>query len=71
VALVFAFARTFGFYFASLEVPFAWPPAQTTMAVAILALVVSAALGAIGAFLPSWRARSLDPYVMIVGEGAP
>jgi putative ABC transport system permease protein len=57
VALVFAFARTFGFYFASLEVPFAWPPAQTTMTIAILALVVSAALGAIGAFLPSWPAR--------------
>ena len=33
------------------------------------ALVISAALGAIGAFLPSWRARRLDPYVMIVGEG--
>jgi putative ABC transport system permease protein len=71
VSLVFAFARTFGFYFASLEVPFAWPPAQTTVAVAVIGLVVSAALGAVGAFLPSWRARSLDPYVMIVGEGAP
>jgi putative ABC transport system permease protein len=71
VSLVFAFARTFGFYFASLEVPFAWPPAPTTAAVAVIALIISAALGAAGAFLPSWRARSLDPYVMIVGEGAP
>jgi putative ABC transport system permease protein len=71
VSLVFAFARTFGFYLASLEVPFAWPPAPTTAAVAVIALIISAALGAAGAFLPSWRARSLDPYVMIVGEGAP
>jgi putative ABC transport system permease protein len=71
VALVFGFARTLGFYFASLKVPFAWPPTQVTAAVAATALVVSAALGAIGAFLPSWRARRVEPYVMIVGEGAP
>jgi len=69
VALVFGFARTLGFYFASLGVPSAWPPAQITAVVAVIALVISAALGAIGAFLPSWRARRLDPYVMIVGEG--
>ena len=71
VALVFGFARTLGFYFSSLGVPFAWPPAQVTAGVAATALVVSAALGAIGAFLPSWRARRVEPYVMIAGEGVP
>jgi putative ABC transport system permease protein len=71
VALVFGFARTFGFYFASLGVPFAWPPAQITAGVAATALVISAALGAMGAFLPSRRARRVEPYVMIAGEGVP
>jgi putative ABC transport system permease protein len=69
-SLVFLFARTFGYYFASLGVPFAWPPVAMTILAAMVAVVFSAVLGLIGAFLPAWQARRLEPYVLIKSEAA-
>jgi hypothetical protein len=33
-------------------------------------LAASAALGVAGAFFPAWRARRLEPFALIQGEGA-
>jgi putative ABC transport system permease protein len=71
VSLVLIFARTFGFYFESIGVPFAWPPIWITALAASFAVAFSAILGIAGAFVPAWRARRLEPYVLIKAEAAP
>jgi putative ABC transport system permease protein len=68
ISLVLIFARTFGFYFESIGVPFAWPPIWITALSASFAVAFSAILGIAGAFLPAWRARRLEPYVLIKAE---
>jgi putative ABC transport system permease protein len=65
------FARSLGFYFGLLGVPFAWPPAVVLQAGAIAALVFSAILGLVGALLPAWRVRRMTPYALIQTEGRP
>src|SRR5262249_58125942 len=56
-AVLLTFARSLGFYFALLGVPFSWPPAAVLQIGAALAIVFSVVLGLIGAFLPAWRVR--------------
>ena len=68
--LVVLFARTLGFYFASIGIPFAWPPSWMTGLAAAVALLFSVVLGIAGAFVPAWRARRLEPYVLIQQEAA-
>jgi putative ABC transport system permease protein len=68
-AVLLTFARSLGFYFALLGVPFAWPPAAVLQIGAALAIVFSAVLGLIGAFLPAWRVRRMAPYALIQAEG--
>lgn len=64
-ALLLIFARSLGFYFGLLGVPFSWPPFAVLWQSAAVAVVVSAVLGLAGAFLPAWRVRELDPYALI------
>jgi putative ABC transport system permease protein len=71
ISLVLIFARTFGFYFESIGVPFAWPPIWVTALAASFAVAFSAILGIAGAFVPAWRARRLEPYVLIKAEAVP
>jgi putative ABC transport system permease protein len=66
-ALLFAFARSLGFYFESLGVPFGWPPIEALAAIAAAVLVASAALGVAGALYPAWRVRRLEPIALIHG----
>lgn len=68
LSLVLAFARSLGLYFASLGVPFAWPPDLAIWLAAVAAMVFAACIGIIGAFIPAWRARRLEPYLMIQTE---
>jgi putative ABC transport system permease protein len=68
-AVLLTFARSLGFYFGLLGVPFAWPPLAVLQAGAVLAIVVSAALGLLGALLPAWRVRRMAPYALIQAEG--
>src|SRR5262249_57401631 len=69
-AMLLMFARSLGFYFALLGVPFSWPPAAVLQAGAVLAIVFSAVLGLIGAFLPAWRgARGVAPPPILNGGG--
>src|SRR5215471_242758 len=68
-AVLLTFARSLGFYFALLGVPFSWPPAAVLQIGAVLAIVFSAVLGLVGAFLPAWRVRRMAPYALIQAEG--
>jgi len=68
--LLFAFARSLGFYFESLGVPFSWPPVEVLAVLSLAVLLASAALGVAGALYPAWRARRLEPFALIQGEGA-
>ena len=63
------FARSLGFYFGLLGVPFSWPPLAVLQISAGLAILFSAILGLVGAFLPAWRARRMTPYALIQAEG--
>jgi putative ABC transport system permease protein len=68
-AMLLLFARSLGFYFGLLGVPFAWPPLPVLQISAILAISFSAILGLVGAFLPAWRAHRMAPYALIQAEG--
>jgi putative ABC transport system permease protein len=59
------FARTLGFYFDQLGIPFSWPSAVILQLAAVVAVVVSALLGVIGAFVPAWRMRRMAPHALI------
>jgi putative ABC transport system permease protein len=64
-ALLLVFARSLGFYFGLLGVPFSWPPLSVLESGAVVALAFSALLGLLGAFLPAWRVRRMAPYALI------
>jgi putative ABC transport system permease protein len=66
--LLLLFARSLGFYFGLLGVPFSWPPLNVLQESAAVAVLFSAALGLIGALLPAWRMRRLDPYTLIQAQ---
>ena len=59
------FARTMGFYFDLLGISFSWSSAVVLQLAAVMAVVVSALLGIIGAFVPSWRIRRMVPHALI------
>ena len=52
ISLVLIFARTFGFYFELIGVPFMGPPIWVTALAASFAVAFSAILGVAGAFVP-------------------
>ena len=60
-AVLLMFARSLGFYFGLLGVPFAWPPLAVLQVGAIVAIVFSAILGLVGALLPAWRCAAWRP----------
>jgi putative ABC transport system permease protein len=67
-AVLLTFARSLGFYFALLGVPFSWPPAAVLQAGALLVITFSVLLGLLGAFVPAWRVRRMAPYALIQSE---
>ena len=67
-AVLLTFARSFGFYFDVIGVPFTWPPTAVLEIGALAALAFSALLGLVGAALPAWRARRMAPYALIRSE---
>jgi putative ABC transport system permease protein len=66
--LLVAFARSLGFYFGLLGIPFSWPPPGILQVSAVVALVFSGILGVAGAFVPAWRVRRMAPYALIQAE---
>jgi len=69
-SLIFVFARSLGFYFASLGVPFEGPPDGAIWLAAALAVLGGVAIGMIGALVAAWRTRRIEPYAMIQMESA-
>ncbi len=67
--VLLTFARSLGFYFGLLGIPFSWPPLGIFQAGAIVAIVFSAILGVVGALLPAWRVRRMAPYELLQLEG--
>jgi putative ABC transport system permease protein len=68
-AVLLTFARSLGFYFGAIGVPFFWPPLAVLQAAAIVAIAFSGIIGLVGAFLPAWRVRRMAPYDLILAEG--
>ena len=68
-AVLLTFARSLGFYFGLIGVPFFWPPLAVLQAAAIVAVAFSGIIGLVGAFLPAWRVRRMAPYELILAEG--
>jgi|SRR5215510_3161400 len=68
-AVLMTFARSLGFYFGLIGVPFFWPPLSVLQAAAVVSIAFSAVLGLVGAFLPAWRVRRMTPYELILAEG--
>jgi putative ABC transport system permease protein len=64
-ALLMAFARSLGFYFDLLGVPFSWPPVGVLLTAMVVTAAVSAFLGVIGAFVSAWRIRRMPPLTLI------
>ena len=56
-ALLMVFARSLGFYFDLLGIPFSWPSPVVLHLAAIATVAASAMLGVIGAVVPAWRWR--------------
>lgn len=71
LSLIFLAARSLGFYFASLGVPFEGPPDSFVIAAGAASLCFGLALGLVGALLASRRAMRLEPARMIQMESAP
>jgi putative ABC transport system permease protein len=68
-AVLLMFARSLGFYFNVLGVPFFWPPLPVLQVSAIVSVVFSVILGLVGALLPAWQVRRMAPYTLIHSEG--
>jgi putative ABC transport system permease protein len=68
VALLLIFARSLGFYFGQLGIPFAWPPLAILEISGGVAVAASAILGLAGAFLPAWRVCRKPPNALIQSE---
>ena len=68
VALLLIFARSLGFYFDLLGIPFSWPPLAIFGFSAGVAVAVSAILGLAGASVPAWRVCRKAPYSLIQSE---
>jgi len=68
-AVLLVFSRSLGFYFELLGIPFSWPPLSVFQVSAAAAVVFSAILGLVGAFLPAWRVQRMTPFNLIQQEG--
>jgi len=64
-ALLMVFARSLGFYFDLLGIPFSWPSPIVLQLGAVVAITDSTLLGIIGAFVPAWRVRRMPPLALI------
>jgi len=51
-----------------LGIPFAWPPLGVLMASATVAVLLSIAIGLIGAVVPAARMRRIEPHVLLQSE---
>jgi putative ABC transport system permease protein len=64
-AMLSVFARSLGFHLEAVGIPVAWPPVATVVGAALVAVVVSAALGVAGALVPAWRSQRREPQALL------
>ena len=63
------YERSLVYYLDNIGVPFVWLDLPHTVAFAGAAIVLAAAIGALGALYPAWRASGRDAYDLVRGEG--
>jgi putative ABC transport system permease protein len=63
------YERSLVYYLENIGVPFVWLDLPRMAAFAAAAIVLAAAIGALGAFYPAWRASRRDAYDLVRGEG--
>jgi putative ABC transport system permease protein len=63
------YERSLVYYLDNIGVPFVWLDLPHTVAFAAAAIVLAAAIGAVGALYPAWRASRRDAYDLVRGEG--
>jgi putative ABC transport system permease protein len=63
------YERSLVYYLENIGVPFVWLDLTQTVAFAAAAIALAAAIGALGAFYPAWRASRRDAYDLVRGEG--
>ncbi len=63
------YERSLVYYLDNIGVPFVWLYLPHTVAFAAAAIVLAAAIGALGALYPAWRASRRDAYDLVRGEG--
>ncbi|TAJ36414.1 MAG: ABC transporter permease [Reyranella sp.] len=63
------YERSLVYYLENIGVPFVWLDLPRTVAFAAAAIGLAAAIGALGAFYPAWRASRRDAYDLVRGEG--
>jgi putative ABC transport system permease protein len=63
------YERSLVYYLDNIGVPFVWLDLTQMVAFAVAAIGLAAAIGALGAFYPAWRASRRDAYDLVRGEG--
>lgn len=63
------FERSLVYYLENIGVPFIWLDLPHTVAIAVVAVALASAIGALGALYPAWRASRRDAYDLVRGEG--
>jgi len=63
------FERSLVYYLDNIGVPFVWLDLPHTMVLAVMAVALASAIGALGALYPAWRASRRDAYDLVRGEG--
>lgn len=69
VLVMHLYERSLVYYLENIGVPFIWLDLPRTVAFAAAAIVLAAAIGALGALYPAWRASRRDAYDLVRGEG--
>lgn len=67
-ALLLVYRRSVGYYLETIRVALVWPSLDTTALTATACVLLSAAVGLLGAAVPAWRAARREPYELIRGE---
>ncbi len=63
------YERSLVYYLDNIGVPFVWLDLPHTVAFAAAAILLAAAIGAVGALYPAWQASRRDAYDLVRGEG--
>jgi putative ABC transport system permease protein len=69
VLLLRIFEHSLVYYLDSVGVPFVWLDKASILLIALSCIMAAAAVGAVGAFCPAWRASREQPFDLIRSEG--